>query len=175
LCLVFRCLSFWESLSDIHILHSHRPRIQLANTRRIYLGANWGPTSLRWQGCGCTIWLATPTRDQGMTVNIVRSSRLMSGSGRKVNLLKISAAVSAVKPMNSSVATLMVDCGRSKMKSGEELKLLKRTEAELLDERETLPWVEGGVRRVPLTFRLPEVDGILELRKTRSSSSTCVS
>jgi hypothetical protein len=30
---------------------------------------------------------------------------------------------------------------------GEGLKLLKRTEAELLDERETLPWQEGGVRR----------------------------
>jgi hypothetical protein len=99
----------------------------------------------------------------------------MSGLGREVNLLKISAAVSAVKPMNSSAAMLMIDCGRSKVKSGEELKLLKCTEAELLGERETLPWLEGGVRRAPLTFRLPEVDGVLELRKIRSSSSACVS
>ena len=99
----------------------------------------------------------------------------MSGSGREANLLKMSAAVSAVKPMNSSAATLMVDCGRSKVNSGEELKLLKRTEAELLDERETLPWLKGAVKRAPLTFRLPEVDGILELSKTRSFSSACVS
>src|SRR5436853_4165971 len=99
----------------------------------------------------------------------------MSGSGREANLLKMSAAVSAVKPMNSRAATLMVDCGRSKVKSGEELKPLKRTEAELLDELEMLPWLEGGVRRAPLTVRLPEVDGILELRKIRSSSSVFVS
>src|ERR1700733_2253071 len=103
------------------------------------------------------------------------SSGLMSGSGREANLLEISAAILAVKPMNSSAATLIADCGRSKIKSGEKLKFLKRTETELLDERETLPWLEGGVRRAPLTFRLPEVDGISEPRKTRSFSSACVS
>jgi hypothetical protein len=67
LCLVFRCLSFRESLSDIHILHSHRPRVQLAYAHRIYLGANWSPTRPRWQGCGCTIWLVTPTPSTGKT------------------------------------------------------------------------------------------------------------
>jgi hypothetical protein len=96
-----------------------------------------------------------------------RSSGLLSGLGREVNLLKISAAISAVKPMNSSATILMADCRRSKVKFGEELKLLKRTETELLDERETLSWLEGGIGRAPLTSRLPGVDGVLELRKTK--------
>jgi hypothetical protein len=52
----------------------------------------------------------------------------------------------------------MADCGRTRVKSGEELKVLKRTETEVLDEREGSPWLEGGVRRAPLAFRSPEVD-----------------